>query len=152
MVQFLENILALSFKQDLVYSQQSIVVVPLASERRVISNMICLSVLPSAHNFLGIASLVFSETQHNVRDPYIVVCDSWIFWKKSLSDKNGQKWPKNMVFGLFKEIKSLVLPGIYVKSKFSWLINILRKLHTWEKSSFQVKTKKGSQPMSFQYS
>ena len=29
--------------------------------------------------------------------------------------KNGQKWPKNMVFGLSKKITSLVLSGIYVK-------------------------------------
>ena len=55
--------------------------------------------------------------------------------------KNGQKWPKNMVFGLFKKIMSLVLPGICVKSKFSWFINILRKLRAWEKSSSQVKAK-----------
>ena len=55
--------------------------------------------------------------------------------------KNGQKWPKNMVFGLFKKIMSLVLSGICVKSKFLWFINILRKLHAWEKSSSQVKAK-----------
>ena len=29
--------------------------------------------------------------------------------------KNGQKWPKNMVFGFFKKITSLVLSGICVK-------------------------------------
>ena len=29
--------------------------------------------------------------------------------------KNGQKWPKNMVFGLFKKIVSLVFSGICVK-------------------------------------
>ena len=80
------------------------------------------------------------------------MCDSWIFWKKSLSGKNGQKWPKNMVFGLFKKIMSLVLSGICVKSKFLWFINILQKLHAWEKSSSQVKDKNGSRPMRFQYS
>ena len=69
------------------------------------------------------------------------MCDSCIFWKKSLSGKNGQTWPKNMVFGLFKKIMSLVLPGICVKSKFLWFINILRKLHAWEKSSSKVKAK-----------
>ena len=66
--------------------------------------------------------------------------------------KNGQKWPKNMVFGLFKKITSLVLSGICVKSKFLWFINILQKLHAWEKSSSQVKAKNGSWPMRFQYS
>ena len=44
-------------------------------------------------------------------------------------------------FGLFKKITSLVLSGICVKSKFLWFINILRKLHAWEKSSSQVKAK-----------
>ena len=80
------------------------------------------------------------------------MCDSWIFWKKSPSGKNGQKWPKNMVFGLFKKITSLVLSGICVKSKFLWFINILRKLHAWEISSSQVKDKNCSQPIRFQYS
>ena len=32
--------------------------------------------------------------------------------------KNGQKWPKNMVFELFKKIASLVWSGICVKRKF----------------------------------
>ena len=55
--------------------------------------------------------------------------------------KNGQNWPKNMVFGLFKKITALFLSGIFLKSKFLWFINILRKLHAWEKSSSQVKAK-----------
>ena len=79
------------------------------------------------------------------------MCDSWIFWKKSLSGKNGQKWPKNMVFGLFKKITSLVLSGISVKQKFLWFINILLKLHAWEKSGSQVIAKNCSGPMGFQY-
>ena len=47
-----------------------------------------------------------------------------------------------MVFGLFKKITSLILSGICVKSKFLWFINILRKLHAWEKSSSQIRDKK----------
>ena len=66
--------------------------------------------------------------------------------------KNGQKWPKNMVFGLFRKITSLVLSGIYVKRKFLWFINILRKLHAWEKSGSQVIAENGSRPMRFEYS
>ena len=54
-----------------------------------------------------------------------------------------------MVFGLFKKIKSLVLSGICVKLKFLWFINILWKLHAWEKSSSQVLAKYGSWPMRF---
>ena len=52
--------------------------------------------------------------------------------------KNGQKCPKNRVFGLFKKIMSLVLSGICVERKFSWFINILQKLHAWEKLGSQV--------------
>ena len=36
--------------------------------------------------------------------------------------KNGQKWPKNMVFGLFKKIMLLLLSGICVKWKFFWCL------------------------------
>ena len=64
---------------------------------------------------------------------------------------NGQKWPKNMVFGLFKKIVSLVLSGICVKWKFLWFIKVLQKLHAWEKSGSQVTAKNGSHPMRFQY-
>ena len=66
--------------------------------------------------------------------------------------KNGQKWPKKIVFGLFKQITSLFLSEIGVKSKFLWFINILRKLHAREKSGAQVIAKNGSPPMRFQYS
>ena len=55
--------------------------------------------------------------------------------------KNGQKWSM-----------SLVLSGICVKRKFLWFINILQKLHAWEKSSSQVIAKNGSWPMRFQHS
>ena len=54
---------------------------------------------------------------------------------------NDQKWPKNMVFGLFKKIMSLVLPGICVKWKLLWFINILQKLHAWGKSGSQSSLK-----------
>ena len=66
--------------------------------------------------------------------------------------KNGQKMAQNRVFGLFKKIMSLVLSGICVKQKFLWFINILQKLHAWEKSGSQVIAKNGSRPMRFQYS
>ena len=102
-------------------------------------------------SFLGIGSLAFPETQHNIRGSYIAMCDSWIFWKKSASGKNGQKWPQKMVSGLFKKLTLLVLSGICMKSKFLWFINILRKLHTREKSSSQVKDKNGSQQIRLQY-
>ena len=49
-------------------------------------------------------------------------------------------------------IMSLVLSGICVKWKFLRFINILRKLHAWEKPGSQVIAKNGSRPMIFQYS
>ena len=66
--------------------------------------------------------------------------------------KNGQKWPKNRVFGLVKKIMSLIFFVICVKRKSIWLINILRKLHAWEISGSQVIAKNCSQPIRFQYS
>ena len=67
--------------------------------------------------------------------------------------KNSQKWPKNVVFGLFKKVTSgIVLSGVCVEWKFLFFVNILHKLHAWEKSGSQVISKSGSQPMRFQYS
>ena len=90
------------------------------------------------------------------RGPYIVVCGSRIFWKKSPLGKNDQKavkkWPKNMVFGLFKKTTSLVLSGICVKWNFLWFINILQKLHAWERSGYQFMAKNGTRPIRFKYS
>ena len=43
------------------------------------------------------------------------------------------------------------LYGICVKGKFLWFINILRKLHAWEKSGSQAIAKNGSRPVRFQY-
>ena len=107
-------------------------------------------------SLLRIGSLVFSETWHGVREPYILLCDrAGFFWKnpdRAKMTKNAQKWPKNRVFELFKKIMVLVLSGICVKRKFLWFINILWKLHAWEKSGSQVIAKNGSWPMRFQYS
>ena len=83
----------------------------------------------------------------------------------------GQKWPKDGVFGLFKKIEqilplileirprsdikkimSLVSSGFWVKRKFLWFTDILRKLHVWEISGSQVIAKNCSRPMKFQYS
>ena len=55
-------------------------------------------------------------------------------------------------FWTFKKIMLLVLSRVRVKQKFLWFINILQKLHAWEKSGSQVIAKNGSQPMKFQYS
>ena len=55
--------------------------------------------------------------------------------------ENGQKWPKNRVFGHFKKIISLVMSGIGVKRTFLWLINILQKLDLWEKYGSKIMSK-----------
>ena len=124
----------------------------------VLQNRVCLPFRSSFHlyvSFLGISSLFFSETQHAVRGPSLVLYDSCIFWKTSLLGKNDQKWSKmtqKRVLWLFKKIMSLVLSGICVKWKFLRFINNLRKLHAWEKPGSQVIVKNGSWPMRFQYS
>ena len=47
------------------------------------------------------------------------MCDRARFFGKTphwaKMTKNGQKWSKNVVFGLFKKTMSLVLSGICVK-------------------------------------
>ena len=94
-------------------------------------------------SFLGIASLVFSETLHGIRGPCSDVHARAGQYLKNLHQakmtKNGQKQPE--IFGLFRKIKSLVLSGNAVKPKFLWSINILQKLHAREKSGFQVMVK-----------
>ena len=98
-MKFLEDMLALSLKQDLVYSHQSL------SEERLLDLWPRLegsykmgSVCPSFRlvvSFLVIDSLVFSETLKlslMLGAIYSCVWESWIFWKKSPSGKNGQKW------------------------------------------------------------
>ena len=90
-------------------------------------------VLPSVRKFSWNWLIsFFPEIQHGVRVPYIVVCDRAGFFGKNphwaKMTKNGQKWPKNRVFGLFKKIMSLVLSGICLKQKFLWFHNIIRKL------------------------
>ena len=83
------------------------------------------------------------------------MCEAGFFEKnpyQAKMTKNGQKWPKNRIFGLFKKIMSLVLSGICLKRKFLWFINILQKLRAWEKSGSQVIAKNGCRPVRFQYS
>ena len=110
------------------------------------------SIFPSVYKFSE--NWLISFFWNLVLGAHIQLCLTAGFFKKNSHQKkitrSGQKWPKNMVFGLFKEITSLVLSGICVKWKFLWFINILWKLHAWEKS--QVITKNGSWPMRSQYS
>ena len=94
-MEFLENILAISLKQDLVYYHQ-----PLA-EKRLLDpwprlegsckiGYVCSSFrLPAS--FLGIRSYVFSQTQLNVRG-HIKLCLTELDFLENI--RIGQKWSK----------------------------------------------------------
>ena len=128
MVEFVENLSEFFLKQDLMYSHQS-----LAEERLLHSQprpegsckivSVCPSFCPPFRlfiSFLEIGSfflfLFFFEILHDVRGPYIVACDSRIFFGKNPHRaKMVKKWPKNIAFGLFKKMTLLVLSGICVK-------------------------------------
>ena len=98
-VEFLENISEFSLKQDLVYSHQ------LLAEERLLDprpwqegsykvGSVCWSFCPLFRlsiSFLEIGFFFFFLTWHDVRGPYIVVCDSRIFLERIFI---GQKWSK----------------------------------------------------------
>ena len=115
-----------------------------------VCQFVFLSVLPLVRKLSWDWLISFFWNLTCVRGQYIVVCDrAGFFGKNPHRAKVVKKWPKNMGFGLFKKIVSLVLSGICVKWKFLWFINILRKLHAWEKSGSQVIAKNVSRPMRF---
>ena len=71
--------------------------------------------------FLRIGLLVFTETQHGVRGPYLVMCNSRIFLAKSLSGKNDRKWSKMTQkhgFGAFQENHVISFVWNLCKMKF----------------------------------
>ena len=63
---------------------------------------------------------------------------NFFFFFKNRSRRNGQKQPKNWVFGLFRKIYLLVLSVNDVEWKYLWPFEILRKPCAWEKSDSQV--------------
>ena len=115
------------------------------------------SILPSACNFSRNLLIIFFWNLACCQGfIYSYMWQSRSFWKKNphraKMARIDRKWPRNRVFRLFKKIMSLVLSGICVKWKFLWFINILQKLHAWEKPGSQVIAKNGSQPIRFHYS
>ena len=104
---------------------------------------------PLPVSFLGIDSLIFSET-YGLRCSYIVICDrAGFFWKKNWC----QKWSKRATkITLFRKTKLLFLSGINVKQTFLWSFNIQQRLYAWDKSDSQVMAKNGSWPITFQNS
>ena len=88
---------------------------------------------------------------------YSYVWQNQIFLKKFPSGKNDQKWSKmtqKQIFWTFWEnhVISFVWNLESVKWTFFWFINILWKMHAWEKSGSEVIAKNGARPMRFQYS
>ena len=74
---------------------------------------VCPSVLASvlhSRRFLEIVSLVISKFWHDARNPDEVVCDGWIFWKKTCCHKiwgNEAKMGQNRAFWIYWKIWSL---------------------------------------------
>ena len=66
--------------------------------------------------------------------------------------KNAQKWPKYMIFGLFKKILSLVLSRICVNESPSDSLTFCENCMLGKNLVSQVIAKIGSGPMRFQYS
>ena len=82
------------------------VIGPLALASRVLWIRVCPSVLPyfyPGRSFLGIGSLVFSESQHCIRGLCGVVRDRGRFFGKKITPKMG-KWVKNKVFWTYWKI------------------------------------------------
>ena len=61
------------------------------------------------------------------------------FWEKISIMQKQSKMAQKQGFWIFKKISLLVLFEICVK--FLWFINILRKVHVWEKPSSKLKAK-----------
>ena len=89
-------------------------------------------------SFLEIGSLVFSENQHGVRGPCLVVVDrAGFFLKKSFCPENwemGKNWAKNRVFWIYWEIWSSIFSEFGLWRNFMMFPVFLHKSHTWEKS------------------
>ena len=85
---------------------------PPAVARRVLWNRVCPSFRPSillSERFFW-NWLVFSKFWHVVRNPYEVMCDSWIFQKKNFCSPNLRKWTKNgPKTGFFNSLKKFII-------------------------------------------
>ena len=77
----------------------------------------CSSVLP-CRSFLGIGSLVFSETQHSVRRPCVVVRSKAIFLKKSFCPQNWENGPKSGFFEFIGKISHFFLNLVYKENLY----------------------------------
>ena len=151
--------LPFSLKQDLVYSDQSLAEEKLLDPRPRREWTYKIVSLPPfvrvSVSFLGIGSLFFSDTQHNVSGPYhiqLFVTELDFLENIQIRQKRPKMAQKHGFLDFFKKTTSLVWSGICVKSKSLGFTNILWKLYAWEKSSSQVKNKNVSRLMTFHYS
>ena len=72
----------------------------------------CLSFYPSvlSGGFLGIDSLVFSDTQHGARGPCVIVRGRARFFEKIFLSKKWGKWTKNgKKWGFLNLLENLVI-------------------------------------------
>ena len=60
------------------------------------------------------ASLPNRANSPPYEQPFSIVLGAHIWLCLAKMNTDGQKWPKNMLFGLFKKITSLVLSGFFV--------------------------------------
>ena len=70
-------------------------------------------------HFLGNVSLVFSRFWHGARNPYEVVCQSQIFWKKFFCPQNWENEPKMGQKLFLNLLKNLVV-------NFYWVCFLMR--------------------------
>ena len=99
-----------------------------------------LSILTSVHKFSRNWRISFFWNLAWCYGPiYNCVWQSRIFLKKI---PIGQKWPKMVKNDPKTWFLDFLRKSRHVRWKFLWFINILRKLHAWEKSGSQIITKK----------
>ena len=97
---------------------------------------ICPSISPSVclfRCFLEIESLVFSNFGNCVRNPYEVVCNSWIFWKISLAPDMAQNGLKIGVFFRLMENSVVIFFWICFFMKFYNICSIPEQIPYMEK-------------------
>ena len=112
----------------------------------------CPSVFLS-RRFLGIGSLVFSETRHGVRDPHVLLCmiePDFFFNFCPKNWGNGPKMPPKQFFLIYWKIQSLIFFGIWSIKEVHIVCCILAQILYLEKIWFLRSVPKCSQPIGLQ--
>ena len=99
---------------------------PLAVAGTVLWITVCPSFHPSvvlSRSFLGIASLVFSETQHDVRGPCGVACGRARFFGKKMCHKCIKNGPKIGLFKFIGKFSHWFFLNLVIKEGLYYLLN-----------------------------